>query len=115
MTKRTENTVDGDDTINRTLHLRFTLPSTADPEQVIAFIKAAQPYFGLFGGREVRLLQNVDYPSQFIQILDYDVHSSLETSRQQIACDPRLQAFLQGWRQMFPGTIEVDVFREVTT
>jgi len=115
MTKQGETRVDGATTLNRTLHLRFTLPTTADPEQVVAFIKAAQPYFGLFGGREVRLLQNVDYPSQFIQILDYDVHESFESSRQQIACDPRLQAFLQGWRQMFPGTIEVDVFREVTT
>jgi hypothetical protein len=37
----------------------------------------------------------------------------LETSRQQIAGDPRLQAFLQAWRQMFPGSVEVDVFREV--
>ena len=114
MTSQSEARVESDTKLNRTLHLRFTLPTTADPAQVVAFIKAAQPYFGLFGGREVRLLQNVDYPSQFVQILDYDVHESLETSRQQIASDPRLQAFLQGWRQMFPGTIEVDVFREVT-
>ena len=65
------------------------------------------------GGKQVRLLQNVDNPSQFVQIIDYEVHESLETSRQQIAGDPRLQAFLQAWRQMFPGTVEVDVFREV--
>ena len=83
--KDSDTRVDSDAKLNRTLHLRFTLPATADPAQVVAFIKAAQPYFGLFGGREVRLLQNVDFPSQFIQILDYDVHESLETSRQQIA------------------------------
>lgn len=113
MTKSSEARAGSESTLNRTLHLRFTLPTTADPAQVVAFIKAAKPYFGLFGGRDVRLLQNVDCPSQFVQILDYDVDESLETSRQQIAGDPRLQAFLQGWRQMFPGTIEVDVFREV--
>ena len=51
--------------------------------------------------------------SQFIQIIDYEIHESFETSRQQIAGDPRLQAFLQAWRSMFPGTVEVDIFREV--
>jgi hypothetical protein len=39
----------------------------------------------------------------------------LETNRQQLAGDPRLQAFLQGWRALFPGTVEVDVFREIET
>jgi len=105
-------TKDSETKVTRTLHLKFTLP-TADPTQVIAFIKATAPYYGLFGGHQVRLLQNVDCPSQFIQILDYDVYESLETSRQQLASDPRLQAFLQSWRQMFPGTVEVDVFHDV--
>jgi hypothetical protein len=107
MTKESETKV------TRTLQLKFTLLPTADPTQLLALIKATAPYYELFGGRQVRLLQNVDSPGQFVQILDYDVHPSLETSRQQIASDPRLQAFLQSWRQMFPGAVEVDVFREV--
>jgi hypothetical protein len=106
MTKDTENKV------TRTLQFRFTLP-TADPAQLVAFIRATTPYYELFGGKQVRLLQNVDSPSQFIQIIDYEINQSFETSRQQIASDPRLQAFLQSWRQMFPGTVEVDVFRDV--
>jgi hypothetical protein len=106
-------TKDGETRVTRTLHLKFTLPTT-DSSQLSAFIRATAPYYGLFGGRQVRLLQNVDVPSQFIQVLDYDVNESLETSRQQIASDPRLQAFLQSWRQMFPGTVEVYVFREIT-
>ena len=97
----------------RTLQFKFTLPAAADSRQFLTFIKATAPYYELFGGKQVRLLQNVDNPSQFVQIIDYEVHESLETSRQQIAGDPRLQAFLQAWRQMFPGTVEVDVFREV--
>jgi len=103
---------DSEKRVPRVLQLRFTLP-TADPTQFVTFIKATEPYYELFGGKEVRLLQNVDNPSQFIQIVDYEIHESFETSRQQIAGDPRLQAFLQAWRQMFPGTIEVDIFREV--
>jgi hypothetical protein len=96
----------------RILQLKFTLP-TADPAQFVSFIKATEPYYELFGGKQVRLLQNVDQPAQFIQIIDYEIHESFETNRQQIAGDPRLQAFLQAWRSMFPGTVEVDIFREV--
>jgi hypothetical protein len=103
---------DSEQKISRVLQLKFTLP-TSDPTQFLAFIKATAPYYELFGGKQVRILQNVDNPAQFIQIIDYDIHESLETSRQQIAADPRLQALLQAWRQMFPGTVEVDVFREV--
>ena len=102
----------GEKKVFRILQLKFTLP-TADPTQFVAFIKATAPYYELFGGRQVRLLQNVDNPAQFIQIIDYEIHQSFESSRQQIAGDPRLQAFLQAWRQMFPGTVEVDIFREV--
>jgi hypothetical protein len=110
--KDSHMTTDSETKVTRTLHLKFTLP-TADPTQLQAVIKATAPYYEMFGGRQVRLLQNVDNPSQFIQVLDYDIHPSLENSRQQIASDPRLQAFLQSWRQMFPGSIEVYVFREV--
>src|SRR5215510_7791737 len=105
-------TQDSEKNVFRVLQLKFTLP-TADPSQLVALIKATAPYYELFGGRQVRLLQNVDNPAQFIQIIDYEIHESLETSRQQIAGDPRLQGLLQSWRQMFPGTVEVDIFREV--
>src|SRR5260221_2588888 len=103
---------DSEKKVFRVLQLKFTLP-TADPTQFITFIKATEPYYELFGGKQVRLLQNVDNPAQFIQIIDYEIHESFETSRQQIAGDPRLQTFLQDWRQMFPGTAEVAIFREV--
>jgi hypothetical protein len=106
MAKNTEKKV------YRVLQLKFTLP-TAEPAQFVAFIKATEPYYELFGGKQVRLLQNVDQPSQFIQIIDYEIHESFETNRQQIAGDPRLQAFLQAWRSMFPGTVEVDIFRSI--
>src|SRR5262249_4045365 len=107
-------TTDSQTKVTRILQLKFTLP-TADPTPLLAIIKAATPYYELFGSKRVRLLQNVDSPSQFTQIIDYETSESFETSRQQIAGDPRLQAFLQGWRQAFPGTIEVDVFRELAT
>jgi hypothetical protein len=97
--------------IRRVLQLRFMLP-TADPAALVAFINATRPYYELFGGHRTRLLQNVDRPTQFTQILDYDMNAALETNRQQVAGDPRLQALLQSWRAIFP-TMEIDIFREV--
>ena len=103
---------DGAQRVRRILQLKFTLPA-AEPSALIAVINATRPYYELFGGKEMRLLQNVDQPAQFIQIIDYDIDESFETSRQQFAGDPRLRAFLQAWRTMFPGTVEVDIFREI--
>jgi hypothetical protein len=103
---------DGTKRVRRILRLKFTLPA-AEPSALIAVINATRPYYELFGGKAMRLLQNVDQPTQFIQVIDYDVDESFETSRQQLAGDPQLRTFLQAWRTMFPGIVEVDIFREV--
>ena len=98
--------------VRRTLQLRFTMP-TADSGQLVAMIKAAAPFYQMFGKAEVRLLQNVDDPSKFVQIIDYEAVEDWELSRQRIASDPRMQVYLQTWRTMFPGVLEIDVFQEV--
>jgi hypothetical protein len=67
----------------------------------------------MFGEAKVRLLQNVDDPSRFLQEIEYLAPESMEMNRQQIASDPRVQAYLQAWRTMFPGGIEIDVYKEV--
>ena len=112
--RRLETTManDSEKKLRRIVQFKFTLP-TSDPGHFVSFLKAAKPYYELLGGKEFRLLQNVDQPAQFVQLVDYEVDASLETSRQQIAGDPRLQTFLQAWRSMFPGTVEIDIFREV--
>jgi uncharacterized protein YbaA (DUF1428 family) len=102
-----------DATVRRTLQLRFTLPA-ADSGQLAAMIKAAAPFYQIFGGNaQVRLLQNVDDPAKWVQIIDYDANEDWEMSRQRIASDPRMQAYLQTWRTMFPGALEIDVYQEV--
>jgi hypothetical protein len=98
--------------IRRTLQLRFTLPS-ADSTQLAGMIKAAAPFYQMFGNAEVRLLQNVDDPARFIQVIEYEADEDWELSRQKIASDARMQAYLQTWRTMFPGTLEFDVYQEV--
>jgi hypothetical protein len=98
--------------IRRTLHLRFTMP-TADTSHFVAMIKAAAPFYQMFGKAQVRLLQNVDDPAKFIQEIEYEAHEDWEMSRKRLAGDLRMQTFLQTWRTMFPGVLEMDVFQEV--
>ncbi len=98
--------------VRRTLHLRFTMP-TADNVQFVAMIKAAAPFYQMFGQATVRLLQNVDDPLKFIQVIEYEAHGDWELNRQRIASDVRMQSFLQTWRTMFPGALDVDVFQDV--
>ena len=67
---------DTDSKVWRTVQSKFTLP-TSEPTQFVALLKATEPYYELFGGKEVRLLQNVDHPAQFIQIIDYEISEIL--------------------------------------
>ncbi|MGH6674008.1 MAG: hypothetical protein ACRECV_18830 [Xanthobacteraceae bacterium] len=99
-------------TVRRTLQLRFTLP-TADSTQLSAMIKAAAPFYQMFGNAQVRLLQNVDDPAKFVQEIEYEAHEGWEINRQRIAGDMRMQTYLQAWRTMLPGAPEIDVYQEV--
>ena len=101
-----------DQKVRRVLHLRFTLP-TADSGQMAAMIKAAAPFYQMFGNAQVRLLQNVDDPAKFVQEIEYDAQEDWERSRQRIASDPRMQVYLLTWRNLFPGAPEIDVYQEV--
>jgi len=98
--------------VRRTLQLRFTLP-TADSGQLASMIKAAAPFYQMFGNAQVRLLQNVDDPVKFVQEIEYEAHEDWELNRQRIASDVRMQTYLQAWRAMLPGALEIDVYQEV--
>lgn len=98
--------------VRRTLQLRFTLPA-ADSGQIAAMIKAAAPFYQMFGTAQVRLLQNVDDPAKFVQEIEYEAQEDWELNRQRIAGDMRMQAYLQAWRAMLPGAPEIDVYQEV--
>ena len=101
----------GDAKIRRTLHFKFTL--TGANEQMVAMIKSSAPLYQMFGEAKVRLMRNVDDPSRFLQEIEYEAPEAMELNRQQIASDPRVQAYLQAWRAMFPGAIEIDVYHEL--
>lgn len=100
----------GEPKIRRTLHFRFTLNGAS--EQMIAMIKSSAPLYQMFSDAKVQLLQNVDDPSRFVQVIEYEAPESLELNRQQLASDPRVQTYLMAWRSMFPGAVEIEVYKE---
>src|SRR5690242_10701034 len=109
--RRKEPMAKREKTIRRTLHFKFTLSGA--PEQMIAMIKSAAPMYQMFGEATVRLLQNVDDPGRFLQEIEYDAPEAMELNRQQIASDPRVQGYIQGWRAMFPGAIEIEIYKVI--
>lgn len=98
--------------VRRTLHFKFTIPN-ADSAQIAAMVKATAPFYQMSGETRIRLLQNVDDPAKFTQEIEYDAAEAPEINRQKIASDPRMQTYLRAWRVMFPGAVEVDVYKEV--
>src|SRR5580704_18054527 len=67
--------------LRRFLHVKFKMPS-ADSTKILPILKAAIPaYEGMIGGR-VRLFRNVDDPSQFVQVIEYDTPRDIELNRQ---------------------------------
>jgi hypothetical protein len=98
--------------VARTLQMKFTAPSL-EPQQLLAMMQAAQPFYELFGGKRARLLQNADFPTRYIQTIDYEAPEEIEQNRQRFASDPRLQSFLQAWRSVIGDGIEIDIFQDV--
>jgi hypothetical protein len=100
-------------TVRRTLHLRLRAPGV-DPSQLLSLMKAAIPFYEAMGGHRIRVLRNVDDPSRFLQEIEYDTPAALELNRQRIASDPTMQAYLQTWRMLLAGAVEIDVYEDVT-
>jgi len=99
------------ETVRRTVQLKFTLPA-ANSAHLASIVKSAAPFYEAFGGRRVRLLQNVDDPGRFVHEIEYETHAVIELNRQRVASDPRVQAYLAAWRTLLPGSIEIDVYHE---
>jgi len=99
-------------TVRRTLQFKFTL-ATGDASQLTTLMKAGWPFIAAFGGKRVRLLQNVDDPKRIMQEIEYETHEALELNRQKMASDPRVQAYLLTWRSMLGGAVDVDVYQEI--
>jgi hypothetical protein len=99
--------------VRRTLHLKIRT-ATPDAKQLLPFIKAAIPFYEAYGQMRIRLLHNVDDPTQFVQVVEYETEEAFELTRQRFAGDPTLRAYLQTWRALTLAAVEVDVYEDVT-
>jgi L-fuconolactonase len=90
---------------------------TPAPVEPFPFDRPIPPLLDLayeaFGARRMRLLQNVDDPARFVHEIEYEMHEFIELNRQRVASDPRMQASMQTWRSLFPGSVEIDVYQEI--
>ena len=98
--------------VTRFLHVKFRAPA-ADTAQFLPLMKAALPMLEAMGTR-VRLMRNADDHAQFVQIIEYQMDSQLEANRQKVASDPMIRNYVQAWRAVFPGPMEMDVYEDVT-
>jgi hypothetical protein len=99
---------------NRILHVKIRTPSSDAMKVLASMMKNAAPLYQAFGDVRVRLLRNADNHAQFIQVIEYQVDQAVELSRQKLSSDPITQNFVQTWRSLFPGAVEVDVYEDVT-
>ena len=84
---------------------------TGASEQMIAMIKSAAPLYQMFGDARSGCCRMSTTPAASCRRSNTTRRRALETNRQQIASDPRVQAYLMGWKAMFPGAIEIDVYQ----
>jgi hypothetical protein len=100
--------------VSRTLVMKIRLPTADAINSLSMMMKSASPFYKAFGDAKVRLLRNVDSPNDVLQIVEYQAEQAIELNRQKLASDPVVRNFLQGWRSMFPGGIEMDVYEDVS-
>ena len=100
------------DVLKRVLQVKIR--ALGDPSQVLALVRSTAPFYRSMGGTQVRFLQNVDDPAQFVIEIEYEANAALELNRQKVSSDPMVRTFLQGWRMVLAGNAEMDVFEDVT-
>lgn len=100
------------DVLKRVLQMKIR--ALGDPNQVLALVKSTAPFYRSLGGTQVRFLQNVDDPAQFVIEIEYEANAAVELNRQKVSSDPMMRAFLQGWRMVLAGNAEMDVFQDVS-
>lgn len=101
-------------TARRILCLKIRAPSADTASLMVSMIKNAVPIYKTFGGTSVRLLRNADDQAQFMQVIEYETDQAIESGRQKLASEPAAQKFVQAWRAMFPGTVDAEIYEDIT-
>jgi hypothetical protein len=98
----------------RILHVKIRTPSADATTLLTTMMKNALPMYQAFSDAQVRLLRNADDQTQFLQVIEYQTDPTFELNRQKLASDPVMHNYIQAWRTLFPGAIEIDIYEDVT-
>lgn len=94
------------------LHLRIKVPNTKD--ELFSFLRDAIPYYESPGGVRVRLLRSLENPTRFVEIVEYDSREAFDNDQRRVTEDPRMRSYLQAWRSLLVGDVQVESYEDVT-
>src|SRR5262245_21739899 len=100
--------------VKRILVVKIKMPGPDAIKSLSMMMKTVLTFYQAFGDAKMRLLRNVDAPNELIQVIEYQMEHAVELNRQRLASDPAMRNFVQAWRTMFPGAVEVDIYEDVT-
>lgn len=96
-----------------TLHLRIRARA-GERQKLLEFLREAIPFYEAPGGIQVRMLQRMDDPDSFIEVVEYGGVADYERDNRRVDSDPEMKEILDRWRALLEGKAEVVAYRDVT-
>src|ERR1017187_2253244 len=71
--------------------LQIKMRGLGDPQQVLALIRGAAPFYRTLDCTGFRGVQNVDDPAQLLVKIESAAHAALDLNRHKVASDPMVR------------------------
>jgi len=95
------------------LHLRIRARA-GERQKLLEFLREAIPFYEAPGGIQIRVLQGMDDPDSFIEVVEYAGVADYERDSLRVDSDPEMKKVLDRWRALLEGKAEVTAYRDVT-
>ena len=96
------------------LHLRGRV-AVGRRDDLVAFLRAAVPFYERPGGIRVRLLWEMSDPDRFIEVVEYADQATYDRDQERANGDAEMQDYLRRWRALLAGPPEVEAYRVAST
>lgn len=94
------------------LHLRIKV-SSGRREEFLAFLRDAIPFYEAPGGIRVLLLERLEDPDEFIEVVEYADQAAYERDQVRVDSDPTMRSRLDQWRALLAAPVEIETYRVV--
>jgi len=85
-----------------------------DRSGLVDFLRQALPLYESPGGIRVRLLQKLDDPRSFIEVIEYEDRATYEEDQVRIESQVEMRTCLETWRGLLAGPPIVESYYDVT-